>query len=268
MITRFARSATRCCASSTTRTRSSTFAPHRSTRAIWSRCPATRTRARSAEATSRARSRSRGRGPSGRTARSSPRTSSASCTRPTASSAVNRLSPTVGWVDTQAHTWFALHELLGERDVKNYDGWFLGRVGKRGRRAYRERPSRLTPTVGSPPVSGKVPETGVVRLGGQKSYSCSGARLTRRAARGSCAGKDGQPAHKHRQAWVGILAGSALAKTVEDSGLPSLAGAGRMPPERSASHASRWAHQVASVDAGTLSHTVDELGGVNVFAVR
>ena len=118
---RSARSATRSSPPSAPRTWSTSARPTSSPASCSPRRTCRRSR-RSAAATSRPRSTCRGARRPTRTARSGPTTSCASSTRRPGSTTSR---PTIAYCrigERSSHTWFALHELLGEQDVKNYDG--------------------------------------------------------------------------------------------------------------------------------------------------
>ena len=100
----------------------STSAAPTSTPAGCSPRPTSRRSRRSAPATSRPRPTCRGARRPTTTAPSSPTTSSSSSTARPASTGARTPSPTAASASARSHTWFVLHELLGQQNVKNYDG--------------------------------------------------------------------------------------------------------------------------------------------------
>ncbi len=84
--------------------------------------PTCRRSRRSSVATSPAPSTSRGAPPPTRTAPSSPTTTSRSCTR---TKGFDDSKETIAYCrigERSSHTWFVLQEILGKKNVKNYDG--------------------------------------------------------------------------------------------------------------------------------------------------
>ena len=109
-------------ARSAARPGSSTCARPRSTGARSSLRTTCRRSSRRSRATSPARRTSRGRRLRTTTARSSARTSCARSTRPRASPPDREIIAYCRIGERSSHTWFALQELLGYPNVKNYDG--------------------------------------------------------------------------------------------------------------------------------------------------
>ena len=118
---RSARSATRSRRPSARRTSSTSAAPTSSPAGCSPRRTCRRSR-RSGPATSRPRPTSRGRRPPTTTAPSRATTSSRSCTATRGSTSRKDTIAYCRIGERSAHTWFVLHEILGQPNVKNYDG--------------------------------------------------------------------------------------------------------------------------------------------------